>query len=184
MRTLRPIPFFNMRLFSLTQDLLTGIPEIDGQHSELLDLANEVVNAAGVGLHRELFELATTFLAGYAAYHFAAEEKVMTDLDYPLRGQHFDEHRRLQRGVAARVAEARMNRTCEACKDKVAQFLGDWIVHHIRVADREMAEFLRSQAIDLRTLRLPSFQTLKDYGGIATDFDERIAMGAAGMRQR
>jgi len=183
MRTLRPIPFFNMRLFSLTQDLVTGIPAIDEQHGELLDLANEVVNAAGADLHPELFDLAATFLAGYAAYHFAAEEKVMTDLDYPQRGQHFDSHRRLQREVASYVAEVRVNQTSEACKDEIALFLENWIVHHIRVVDREMAVFLRSQSIDLRTLKLPDLQTMKDYGGIPADFDDRIALGAAGMRQ-
>jgi hemerythrin len=173
-----------MRPFSLTPDLVTGIPAIDEQHGELLDLANEVVNAAGAGLHPELFDLATSFLAGYAAYHFAAEETVMTDLDYPQRGQHFDTHRRLQREVAFQVAEARANRTGEACKDEIARFLENWIVHHIRVMDRELAEFLRSQTIDLQTLRLPDLQTLKDDGGISADFDDRIAMGAAGMRQR
>ena len=173
-----------MRPFSLTQDLLTGIPAIDEQHGELLDLANEVVNAAGAGLPPEFFDLAATFLAGYAAYHFAAEETVMTDLDYPQRSQHFDSHRRLQREVAAHVAEVRTNRTGEACKNEIALFLENWIVHHIRVADREMAEFLRTQPIDLSKLRLPDLQTLKDDGGISADFDERIAMGAAGMRQR
>ena len=172
-----------MRPFSLTQDLLTGIPAIDEQHGELLDLANEVVNATGHGLSPELFDLAATFLVGYAAYHFAAEEMVMTDLDYPQRSQHFDSHRRLQREVAAHVAEARMNRTCEVCKEEIALFLENWIVHHIRVVDREMAEFLRTQTIDLSTLRLPDLQTLKDDGGISADFDERIAMGAVGMRQ-
>jgi hemerythrin len=173
-----------MRPFSLTQDLVTGIPAIDEQHGELLDLANEVVNAAGAGLHPELFDLAATFLAGYAAYHFAAEEAIMTDLDYPQRWQHFDNHRRLQREVASQVAEARVNRNCETSKDAIALFLENWIVHHIRVADREMAEFLRGQTIDLRTLRLPDLQTLKDCGGVPDDFDEGIAMGVAGMRQR
>jgi len=173
-----------MQPFSLTPDLVTGIPAIDEQHGELLDLANEVVNAAGVGLHPELFDLATTFLVGYAAYHFAAEEWVMTDLDYPQRGQHFDNHRRLQREVASYVAEARVSRTCEAGENEIALFIENWIVHHIRVLDREMAAFLRNQTINLQTLRLPDLQTLKDSGGIPDDFDERIATGAAGMRQR
>lgn len=173
-----------MRPFSLTQDLLTGIPAIDEQHGELLDLANEVVNAAGSGLHPELFNLAATFLAGYAAYHFAAEERVMTDLNYPQRWQHFDNHRRLQREVAAHVAEASVNRTCEACKDEIALFLENWIVHHIRVADRELAVFLRSQTIDLQALRLADLQSLKDDGGIPANFDDMIAMGAAGMRAK
>jgi hemerythrin len=173
-----------MRPFSLTQDLVTGIAAIDEQHGELLDLANEAVNAAGAGLHAELFDLATTFLAGYVAYHFAAEERVMTDLDYPQRWQHFDNHRRLQREVASYVAEARVNRTCAACESEIASFFENWIVHHIRVEDRELAEFLRSQTIDLQTLRLPDLQTLKDCGGIPDDFDARIAMGAAGMRRR
>jgi hemerythrin len=173
-----------MRPFSLTQELLTGIPAIDEQHGELLDLANELVSAAEAGLPPEFFDLAATFLAGYVAYHFAAEETVMTELDYPQRWQHFDNHRRLQREVAAHVAEVRVNQTCGACEDKIARFLEDWVVHHIREADREMAEFLRTQTIDLGTLRLPDLQTLKDLGGIPEDFDDRIAMGAAGMRQR
>jgi hemerythrin-like metal-binding protein len=145
-----------MQHFSLTQDLLTGIPAIDEQHGELLDLANEVVDASGSRLHPDLLNLAATFLAGYAAYYFAAEEWVMTDLNYPQRSEHFDHHRRLQREVAAHVAEVRVNRSCEACKNEIALFLENWIVHHIRVVDREMAEFLRTRTIDLSTLRLPA----------------------------
>lgn len=173
-----------MRPFSLTPDLVTGVPAIDEQHGELLDLANEVVNATSDGLPLEFFDLAATFLAGYVAYHFAAEETVMTDLDYPQRWEHFDYHRRLQREVAAHVAERRVNRSCEACKGEVAQFLEDWVVHHIRVVDRELAEFLRTQTLDLATLKLPDVQTLKERGGIPEDFDDRIALGAAGMLQR
>lgn len=108
----------------------------------------------------------------------------MTELDYPQCSQHFDSHRRLQREVSAHVAEARANRTGESCKDEIALFLENWIVHHIRVADREMAEFLRGRTVDLRTLKLPDVQTLKSSGGIPDDFDDRIALGTAGMRQR
>jgi hemerythrin len=173
-----------MRPFTLTSDLLTGIRAIDEQHGELLDLANEVVDMPEGQLHPELFGLALTFLVGYAAYHFAAEEMVMTDLEYPERGQHFDLHRHLQRSVAALAAEARIKGATRACQSEVASFLDDWIVHHIRESDREMAQFLRAQPIDLQALTLPDIQTLKRYGAIAIDFDDRIASGIAGMRQR
>jgi len=173
-----------MRSFNLTPDLVTGIRAIDEQHGELLDLANEVVDMPEGHLHPELFELALTFLVGYTAYHFAAEEVVMTDLDYPQRGQHFDHHRQLQQSVGNLAAEARIKGATPACQTEIARFLNDWIVHHIRESDREMAQFLVTQPIDLEALILPDIRTLKLCGAIPIDFDEKFATGTAGVRQR
>jgi len=115
---------------------------------------------------------------------FAAEEAVMTDLDYPLRGQHFDRHRELQQSVGNLMAEARVKGATPACQCEIARFLNDWIVHHIRESDREMAQFLRTQPIDLEALILPDIRTLKLCGAIPIDFDDKFAAGTAGMRQR
>jgi hemerythrin len=171
-----------MAPFSLTQDLITGIPAIDEQHGELLDLANEVVTFQAGTMHPELFDQALTFLLGYSAYHFVAEEAVMTELEYPERDRHFDNHRRLQRAVADVVAEARIKGATEACKGEVARFLNDWIVHHIRESDREMATFLRSRPIDPKAITLPDVNSLKSCRALMPDFDEEIAAGVAGLR--
>jgi hypothetical protein len=61
--------------------------------------------------------------------------------------------------------------------------LEDWLVYHIREADREMARFIREQPVDVLTLRLPCVQSLKNSGAIPADFDDRIAAGVLGKRE-
>jgi hemerythrin len=169
-------------LFSLTPDLVTGIPAIDEQHGDLFDIANEVVAAADGSLHPDLFDLALSFLVGYTTYHFAAEETVMAKVDYPGRSHHAYVHNRLREEVVAIIFNVRKQGPAEHSKADIVHLLEDWVVLHVREADRQFARFVRDQHIDVGTLILPTVESLKTCGAIDIDFDERFATGVAGLR--
>ena len=171
-----------MRPLELTADLITGIPALDAQHRDLLALVNEVVYAPEEDVDPDVFTLAVTFLQGYIVYHFAAEEAFMTELGYPQRNLHFDLHGRLQRKVAELAYTVRQAGVSRAVRAEVSLMLEDWLVYHIREADREMARFIRAQPVDVLTLTLPCVQSLKNSGAIPADFDDRIAAGILGKR--
>jgi hemerythrin len=167
--------------FSLTPDLVTGIPAIDEQHGELFDLANEVVMASDERLHPALFDLALTFLIGYTSYHFAAEEKVMAKVEYPGHPEHADVHTRLREEVLSILSRVRQQGPNAQSKHDVVRLLEDWVVRHVREADREFAAFVRQSAIDVQTIAPPTVESLKSCGAIAADFDERFAGGVSGL---
>ena len=168
--------------FSLTPDLVTGIPAIDEQHGELFDIANEVVLASDEKLHPALFDLALTFLIEYTSYHFAAEEIVMARVEYPGHAQHADGHTRLREEVLSILSRVRQQGPSQQSKHEVVRLLEDWVVRHVREADRDFAHFVRERSIDVRTLSLPTIESLKDSGALAMDFDERFAHGVAALR--
>jgi hemerythrin len=172
-----------MRPFSMTPDLVTEIPAIDQQHSELFNLANEVVDVADRQLDPELFRLTLSFLVGYTVYHFAAEEAVMAVVGYDGRGYHASVHARLRAEVADIVARVQQQGPCEESKADIVLLLEDWIMLHVREADRALARFVRAQAIDVKTLTLPTIASLKSCGAVPADFDDRFVGGLAGLRR-
>ena len=70
----------------------TGIDEIDKQHQELVDRANKVLDAINAGyvdgaLLQPINELITS-----AHNHFAFEEKLLADNNYPKLVEHIQDH--------------------------------------------------------------------------------------------
>lgn len=169
-------------MFCLTPELFTGIPAIDEQHGELFDIANEVVRAADGSLHPHLFHLALDFLVGYTIYHFAAEELVMDKLAYPERARHAVIHGGLRDEVLAMLSRVREQGPSRQSRADVVRLFEDWVVSHVREADRDLARFVREQPMDLSTLTVPTVASLKRCGAIADGFDERFAEGGAGLR--
>src|ERR1035437_4783406 len=66
-----------------TEDLSVGVELIDRQHQTLIARLNDV--SAAVDNQQGETEIGKTlgFLTDYAEFHFAAEEKVMTQAAYP-----------------------------------------------------------------------------------------------------
>nr|WP_240732248.1 hemerythrin domain-containing protein [Geobacter sp. FeAm09] len=74
------------------EELLFGIPEIDGQHRDLFDMYNEFSDAVDKGRGPEGLSLLFDRLEGFAAYHFRCEERLMVKSGYPQREEHLQEH--------------------------------------------------------------------------------------------
>ena len=86
-----------MKRFELTEDMLTGIPDIDAHHRTLLELGNRVMDTSIVKTgDKKVFDEALQFLADYVIYHFAAEEYVMSEYGYPHDGNHRQWHERFK----------------------------------------------------------------------------------------
>ncbi|MCS6964163.1 bacteriohemerythrin [Thermoflexus sp.] len=58
------------RIIELTQDLLTGIPEMDEQHRKLVDLLNEVYELSAQGKREEAREKLISGIISYVHFHF------------------------------------------------------------------------------------------------------------------
>ena len=79
----------------------------------------------------------------YTCYHFAHEEQLMERIGYPGYGQHQQEHRELRsrvREMQDRAASGEMTMTID-----VAQFLMEWIKHHIIASDRRIGNYMTTR---------------------------------------
>jgi hemerythrin-like metal-binding protein len=116
-----------------------GIRAIDGQHREMLELVNRLLE----GLHasREQGELVETLrqLVRATEHNVATEERLMRE--YGLEADHHrEEHRRL----LASVRDFHLRLEPEAVAES-SRFLRQWLLGHIEEDDRQFALQLRER---------------------------------------
>jgi len=132
-------------IFSWTEDLATGVAEIDGQHKELFSRVNGLLEACNQKKGKEEIGRFLGFLEDYVIQHFTAEEKKMTELSYPGLSGHKAEHLEFTKKIVTIKKEflefgAEIHVVLMSVRAS-----GDWLVSHIKKTDKAMAEFLRSK---------------------------------------
>jgi hemerythrin-like metal-binding protein len=118
-----------------------GIAAIDGQHREMLDIVNRLLEGLHAG--RELDELVETLreLVRCTEHNIATEERLMQEHGLAA-GHHADEHRRLLEAI--RHFDLRLD---PGGLGESARFLREWLLGHIDEDDRPFAELLRSRGV-------------------------------------
>ena len=127
-----------------------GIPEIDRQHQTFLLLlhkafdfyAHQANDLAGEALRsRVLKDLHG--LREFARAHFATEESLMEQYEYPNLAAHHQEHARLLE--IASLLEEKISRPGAFSPTEWIDVILHWYDHHVQHIDREMGEFLRDR---------------------------------------
>lgn len=130
-----------MEYVSWSDKYSLALPEIDAQHQELFAIINELWTCViDSGTQEKLAELLDR-LDDYVHTHFAEEEQLLRDNDYPQ--VRLDEHMRQHQDFAAKIDWARgriLNDPTSALQ--LLTFLREWLAGHISGSDRKYAEFL------------------------------------------
>ncbi|MBW2467437.1 MAG: hemerythrin family protein [Deltaproteobacteria bacterium] len=130
-----------MKRLELTEDLMTGIKEIDNQHRELLALGNEVLFPdSGETTDRDILKV-LNFLIKYVKIHFDAEELLMECNGFDRLEGHRKQHRRLRREVEGLADRAKQQGTVKGLANELYYLLHDWYIYHIREWDKAMAVY-------------------------------------------
>jgi len=124
-----------------TDELLTGVTEIDRQHREWFTHLGALDAAIQSGSVRQaLYTL--EYLERYSVEHFASELRYMRAIGYPKH----DEHRAAHEAFVAEFVERKRaharNRSLVALTAGLWVWLGAWQRSHLRGADAELARFL------------------------------------------
>jgi hemerythrin len=166
-----------MDRFRLTNDLLTGMDDIDAQHRMVIDLANRIVDqAAERGADAEFFD-SLRFLSEYVQYHFAAEELAMQQTDFADYEQHCGQHRAFRERIGELIEISLEAESIAPLRDRVFVVVVGWLTRHVQMADKKLAKHLRSHAADM-VARLPDTASLASSGMLDGRIDlERIDAG-------
>ena len=140
-----------MKPLELTDDLITGIDDIDDQHRQLFKWANEVASDEAMADDEKFFE-AMDNLEDYVNYHFRAEEHAMNIYDYDRLEKHGSQHRRLTREVGELYNRSKREGASKGLKIELQDMFADWIVLHIKEWDKPFAAFLKSKNISAVSL--------------------------------
>ena len=95
--------------YELTKELETGNAIIDKEHRELLEAVNTLMDACGKGQGRAALEPAVKFLLNYVDQHFAHEEQLQKQSNYPGLAAHrtfHENYKKTLREVAAAIPPA------------------------------------------------------------------------------
>lgn len=130
-----------MAHYEWTPDLETGNEAIDSQHRSLFALANELQDA--IDREGPACDVVVDFvwqLADYVVQHFADEQDLMAEADYPELPVHRSLHDQLT-GETMRIT-ARMMNDEPVSATELAPLVTRWLREHIGAADKRFAAYL------------------------------------------
>lgn len=128
-----------------SEDLSVGVELFDKEHKELVRLVNDLNQLILVGDKISAMEKALSGLIEYTKTHFADEEKLMAQYNYPDYQKHKDEHEKLTSRVLdfqKRLQEGKANFSIE-----LINFLRDWLLVHIKGSDMSYKAFFNSKGV-------------------------------------
>lgn len=130
-------------LYEWNKELETGNSIIDTQHKQLIQTISDLMNALKAGKGSTEIEKTMNFLANYTAKHFADEEKLQLQYNYP----DYVNHKKMHEGFKQIVRELSQQFKQEGVNlsfiTKVNKNIGDWLVTHIKREDKKIAEHIR-----------------------------------------
>ena len=129
------------------QSLETGNETIDGQHRELIDRVNSLLESCYTGTEKRTAIQTLNFLLDYTVYHFNDEEKLQEEVCYPGIEAHREQHKVFVQAVndLLEMLEEEEGPT-DAFVDAVNKNISDWLVNHIQVQDKAVASYIKAHS--------------------------------------
>lgn len=135
-----------MDIFKWRESYETGVSVMDEQHQKLIELINKLYRVmrdreSEASVKDVLEEMNT-----YAEQHFAEEEKLLKENNYPG----YDKHIALHQSYREKLKELMGESTFEG-KEQMKEtytFLRQWWMEHIVGEDKKYGEFIASETSD------------------------------------
>ena len=128
-------------LFSWKEEYSLGIESVDSQHKQLILMVSQLHKAMMLGKAKEVLAEILDKLIRYTDTHFAHEEQLMRQKNYPRLSTHAAEHRRLTtvaHKLRADFREGRLTITVDTLN-----FLKTWLNDHILGMDQDYGRFMQ-----------------------------------------
>lgn len=124
-------------------ELYTGNETIDSQHKELIDRIAKFVSACEMGESKVKAIKMLDYLDEYTEFHFNAEEELQKKVNYPDLKQHQAKHESFRGTVKSLYEYLDENEgPDQAFVEMVKKNVVDWLMIHIKGADRSVAEYI------------------------------------------
>lgn len=122
-----------MAYFEWKETFSTGNAEVDGQHKILIEHVNKLYEAMMEGKGKQQLEETLDALIKYVDYHFTTEEQHFTQIDYPEKQHHIQEHQGLRNKVLDFQQQFKAGRTL--LSTELLHVLTSWVRDHILKVD-------------------------------------------------
>ena len=134
-----------MALMTWNSKYSVGVNALDGQHTVLFGLVNDLHAAMMKGQAQSLTGPLLRKLVEYTHTHFSAEEQMMAAAKYPGLADHRTRHRELIKQVeeyANRFESGEITLSLDLLK-----FLRNWLSDHIQKVDHQYGPWLNEHGL-------------------------------------
>jgi hemerythrin len=133
-------------MFTWDSSLSIDVAEIDDQHRELFAQAARFDAAVRAGESGKEIQQLLGFLSRYAVEHFAAEERLMREVEYPRYPSHALEHAEFRRRLATLLPHWESEGDSISLLMALSGFLVRWLREHVATSDRAIGDHIRARA--------------------------------------
>ena len=130
---------------SWSANLETGNAAIDFQHKGLFKLTSDLAEACASDSCQEVLGTALNFLASYALKHFADEEALLAERNFPDYERHKKLHDNFRAKTVELIAQYEQNHNSANLRAQLNSEVARWLLQHIRKEDLKAAEFIRQK---------------------------------------
>jgi len=127
------------------QRFSVGIQKFDEQHKRIILMINRLIKGPQATTESETVSGLLIEMTQYAGEHFALEEKLMKEYNYPEREAHINQHTDFRKKTVD-FCLAVMNKE-ESIAQNILRYLSDWLVNHILKVDMACSTFLQEHAV-------------------------------------
>lgn len=127
-------------------DIKLGLPQLDADHRELIELCERYICGAESGAAVEDMEAILDQLIHRTRQHFAVEERMLDRGGFPGFAAHRAIHERLllqAQALRDGYRQESERRGSSVLAHDTAEFLRCWLIDHIRGDDRSYRPFMR-----------------------------------------
>jgi len=125
------------------ESLKTGIPLIDQQHADYMDLVEWFFQLSFQNADFKKLQKALNEVTVYTVDHFDAEEYLMRSSNYPYYAEHCAKHDLFREKVNDFTNELEEDAGSETYLTRIANWLVDWFIGQVQVDDMKLAIFLK-----------------------------------------
>lgn len=132
-------------ILELTEDLKTGVEEMDKDHQRLVELLNKVYELLKEGKSSEAEEFFSKELVAWVEYHLAREEKFMQAIGYPEFERHKKAHENFRKVILDLLPHVEKGNH-HAFRESLALAWG-WLAGHIGKVDKKYGEYAKEKGL-------------------------------------
>jgi hemerythrin len=130
-----------MKTLQWGSEYFIGVPEIDDQHKEFVNIINKINWAEEKAYPREIGARLIYELMKYAEFHFACEENLMYLHKYPGLDTQMNEHKKLLGVIKMKIGDFQSGK---ADYDSVTKFAFMWLISHTTEEDRKFGKMIQN----------------------------------------
>ena len=131
--------------FSWKDQYATGNKQIDEQHKQLFKAVNDLISACSSGQGHDKLDPTCKFLVDYTVKHFADEEKLQQQYQYPDYNNHKKLHENFKKTALELTTQLKEQGASTVLVGKVNSTIGNWLINHIQKEDKKVAAHILSK---------------------------------------